>query len=298
MKILVTGHCGFIGSNICRRLASREHTIFGIDNLSTGKIENIQGLKIKNNITDINRADYAGQTFDCVMHLAANASIIKSSIDPMMDINTNFIGTVNLLNRVKTKKFLFSSSMCCYGNVMAPFEAGKTLCEPVSTYGVSKYAAERYALNYCYNNRIHINCFRLFNVMGRGQDLNNDYQGVAAIFIRKALKNEDIVIYGNGENTRDFVYIDDVVDLFVNAAENKNFTDVINVGTSIETSILDLAKLILKNIPESRSRIVFKQSRDNEQTNSFCVKSPSFTHTVNLEDGLIRTIEWARHERL
>ena len=310
MNIFITGIAGFIGSNIARRMAKRGCYVTGIDNLSTGKISNLEG---SNNVffyeADINTQEgllaikrrLSQFKFDVFIHLAANASIVKSNENPLIDVNTNFISTINILDIVKkygVKHFIFASSMVTYGDMQAPFSVEETPCIPKSTYGISKYAAERYTEEFCLENNINYSIFRMFNVYGPYQDLFNPYQGVAAIFIGKMLKDEKIMIYGDGSKTRDFVYVNDVVDFYESAIEEP-FNTIVNLGSGKETKIIDLAKKIvdLYSYKPDYSCIIYKEERKREQQNSYAdmsrFKDYKFT---SLDDGLKLTIDWAKEK--
>jgi UDP-glucose 4-epimerase len=253
-RVLVTGVAGFIGSHMADGLLKKGYAVVGLDNLTTGERRNIpKGVRfIKGDVTrdkDLKSA-FAGGLAG-VFHIAGCASTIKAFDDPEADLNTNTVGTIRVVLRClkhRTPRLLYASSMTAYGFVdRLPVDVDKTPTRPVSYYGISKYAAERYALATGLRKDLGfdfgVTAFRMFNVYGRRQSLTNPYQGVASIFIGNVLRNEPVKIFGDGEQSRDFVHISDVVAAWIKAFTRPGAKgEVFNLGAGRSISINTLVR--------------------------------------------------------
>ncbi len=250
-RVLVTGAAGFIGSHMADGLLAKGYAVVGLDDMSTGEKRNVPKSKgftfIKGDVTsDRDLAKAFAKPLAGVFHIAGCASTIKAFDDPEADLRTNTQGTVRVIQRClkhKTPRLLYASSMTAYGFVdKLPVDVDKALPRPVSYYGISKYAAERYAMATGLRKDIGFNfgvtAFRMFNVYGRRQSLTNPYQGVASIFIGNVLRHEPIKIFGDGEQSRDFVHVSDVVDAWIRAFRAKAaLGQVFNLGTGTRISV-------------------------------------------------------------
>jgi UDP-glucose 4-epimerase len=310
--ILVTGGAGFIGSHIVRLLTTRGYRVVVLDNLSTGIRE-----RLPDEVTfvqgDVRQADDVTRAFagsiDAVLHIAGQASISLSFADPTHDLAVNTTGTINILQAALAhgvSRFLFASSMTIYGNPPTAPTPESTPADPVSYYGVTKYAAERYvhltAARRDLAQPFNVTSFRMFNVYGEGQSLTNPYQGVLAIFIGRLLRGEEIVIHSDGEQARDFVYVEDVARAWVDAIENSaSYGQVINIGTGRPTSVNRLCDAALTAFGYSRD--TYPVRYQTAQLGDLRVSAADITRaktllgwqpTVALEDGMRRTIAWAR----
>lgn len=252
MKILITGGAGFIGTHLSRRLLRDGHQITVIDNEFNGSRKNVPA-EATFVFADVTKPDEIEPTiaagFDAICHLAGQVSIIRSFTDPVADLRTNVEGTLNILQlclRYKIPRLIYASSMTAYGDTRVVPTPESEPCKPDSYYGITKHAAERYVhstaerpdLGYPFR----ATSLRMFSVYGPGQALDNPYQGVLGIFMGKLLRGEPITIFGDGEQTRDFVYIDDIVEGWVRALhyEGAN-SDVFNLGSGRSLSINELA---------------------------------------------------------
>lgn len=303
-NILVTGGAGFIGSNLVDRLVWLGHDVIVVDNLSTGKRENLNPAVefVQANICHYSAlvAPFNGKKIDVIYHIAGTASIPNSITNPYNAYQTNVQGTINVVRLARelgVKKFIYASSMTVYGNIVAPFKVGDN-CKPCSDYGMSKYAAERHIINALKGTDTQYTCFRLFNVYGPRQDLDNPYQGVVAIFLGKVLAGKEFTVYGDGEQTRDFSYIDDVVEYFIGAMNNPIAAGrVLNVGTGSPISINNIARYITG--PEGTW--VTGMGRSGEQRH--CHADMTETRDIfqwameqnqtPIDVGLKKTYEWA-----
>ncbi len=306
MKIFITGISGFIGSNLAEKLIELGHEVHGVDNFSTGRQKNLPD-NIKMFSGDITNRKFFRSIFlfsklaipDVVIHLAANASIQKSQTDPVFDMNNNLFGTMNVVDachEYNINHLIYGSSMVVYGNQKTPFTE-KQLANPNSFYALSKYASERYITLSAKKFGFNYTCMRMFNVFGPKQDLKNPYQGVAAIFMNNILKGNSIKVYGDGKQTRDFIYIDDVVDAYVKAIENhKSANKIFNVGFGKELQINYIAKTINKiygNKVEIKHDLTIEDSQLRSCANTNLIKKVlNWEPRVNFKSGIEKTKQW------
>jgi len=301
MKILVTGGAGFIGSNVVDALVKDGHEVTVLDNLSTGKEENINPeVKFYNiDLLDIESLEFVFREFkpDVVNHHAAQIDVRKSVEDPAFDAETNIIGSINLFElsiNYGVRRIIFSSTGgALYGELENLPASEDTPIEPLSPYGVAKYCAENY-LNYFKRlYGVERVILRYANVYGPRQDQLGE-AGVVAIFTGKTLKGEKPVIYGDGNQTRDYIYVEDVVEANILALNGKE--GFYNIGTGRETSVNELinvfSNVLGKEIkPEyvpPRKGEVYRISLDGEKAKRELGFTPKFT----IEEGIRKTIEW------
>lgn len=253
MKILVTGGAGFIGSHLVHFLLGSNHTVVVLDDLSSGKISNLPidhpGLRfIKGSILDRFALSKAILGCKAVIHLAAIASV-KASIDhPMSTHQVNFDGTLMLLEASKLEgieRFLFSSSAAVYGDkTEGPISEDSTPA-PLTPYAIDKLACEYYINHFHKSFGMEFTIFRFFNIYGPRQDPNSSYSGVISIFSSKAISGDVLDIYGDGEQTRDFVYVKDLVQILSLAIDKKDFFGkTVNIGTGKSISLLKIINTI------------------------------------------------------
>src|SRR5713101_4196196 len=256
MKVLVTGGAGFIGSHLAEGMLAAGHQVVVIDNESTGKRENVPSgaAYIRVDVTDLRRLEAAFEgAIDAVCHVAGQVSIIRSFTDPVADLHTNVQGTINVLQlclKYKVPRLLYASSMTNYGQTEVLPIPETHRCEPTSYYGITKYAAERYVQTTASRTDLafgfHATSFRMYNVYGPRQALDNPYQGVFGIFLGNLLRGEPLTIFGDGEQSRDFIYIDDVVEAWRRALTAPcTYGLVFNLGSGHRLSINELAARVL-----------------------------------------------------
>ncbi len=282
MNILVTGGAGFIGSHVVEKLIEKKYEVIIIDNLSTGKKENVN-KKAKFYETDIRDFEKLKEVFekekvDVVVHNAAQISVESSINNPVFDANVNIIGTINILECMKLhniKKVIFSSSVAVYGNVNKRVNE-ETKTQPVSPYGLSKLIGEEYIKLYNRLYSISYIILRYANVYGPRQ--NNE--GVISIFIKKMLSGKSPTIYGRGEQTRDFVYVEDIAEASVNAI-NINKNEIYLIGSGNETNIKELFKII-KRVTKFEGEPIFGQPRQGD------IYRSEIDHTKAIKDKLYR----------
>jgi UDP-glucose 4-epimerase len=257
-RVLVTGIAGFIGSHMAEGLMKKGYEVVGLDNMSTGEKGNIpkKARFIKGDVTrDADLAKAFARPLVGVFHIAGCASTIKAFDDPEADLRTNTQGTVRVIQRClrhKTPRLLYASSMTAYGNPKKlPVNVDSEIPRPISYYGISKYSAERYVLATGLRQDLGFSfgttAFRMFNVYGRRQSLTNPYQGVASIFIGNILRREPVLIFGDGEQSRDFIHISDVVAAWIAGFERKAaIGQVFNLGTGMRISVNRLVATDIK----------------------------------------------------
>jgi UDP-glucose 4-epimerase len=306
MKILVTGGAGFIGSHVVEAYLGAGHEVLIVDNLVTGKRENLhpKARFVELDIRDPNTAALiATERPDIINHHAAQMDVRRSVADPIFDAQVNILGTIGLLDaarRAGTKKFLFvSSGGAAYGE-QEQFPAPETHPTwPVSPYGVSKRSGELYCHFFMAEYGLPFVAFRYANVYGPRQDPHGE-AGVVAIFSGKMLRGEPVTVNGDGKQTRDYVYVGDVARMSLLALAT-DATGPVNIGTGIETDVNVLAEKI-RAAADSRSAIEHGPAKGGEQRRS--VVDPAraarvfgWRPEVTLDEGLRRTVEFFRQKQ-
>ncbi len=250
MRFLVTGAAGFLGSGLANRLAAEGHTVLGVDDLSTGdpKALNSAVQFTRGDVNDRPKLWTLMQGVDCVYHLAARVIVPESVLYPREYNQVNVGGTVTLMEAMRdvgVRRVVFISSGTVYGNQSMQPVKESAIPNPRSPYAVSKLAAEYYTKSIGALWGIETVCLRVFNAYGPGQHHPPVHTPVIPSFLRQAWENGTIVIHGNGEQTRDYVYVDDVVNAMVSASVAPEVnTLTINVGSGLEVSVRDLAKMV------------------------------------------------------
>ncbi|HEU4504113.1 MAG TPA: NAD-dependent epimerase/dehydratase family protein [Nitrospira sp.] len=303
MKVLVTGGAGFIGSHLVDRLILEGHDAVVVDNLVTGKRRNINRAatfyKMDVQSWRLERA-FRNERPNVVMHLAAQMDVRKSVEDPMFDAQVNVLGTLNVLQQaVKhgVRKVIFSSSGGAIYGEQETYPAPEThVLKPLSPYGLSKLCGEQYLSYFQRVSGLQAVSLRYANVYGPRQDPEGE-AGVVAIFIQKMLNNEQAVINGNGRQTRDFVFVDDVVEANL-AMMGQETQGTYNVGTGVETSINDLFRILVQHTG-STCKEMHGPAKKGEQARSVidCTKlrqEVSWEPKADLSEGLKKTVEYFR----
>ena len=301
MKILVTGGAGFIGSQVADAFIADGHDVYIIDNLSTGNEKNInhkaQFLKYDINSPDILKI-FEKEKFDAVNHHAAQIDVRKSVNDPIFDASINILGTINLLQScIKTgvKKFIFASTGGAIYGEQEYFPADENHpTKPVSPYGITKLTIEKYLFFYKNEYGLNYTILRYANVYGPRQNPLGE-AGVVAIFTNKLIKNENPIINGNGNQTRDYVFVEDVVKAnIINL--NNNSSDIYNVGTGIETSVNEIFSKLNKisgGIAEEKHGPAAKgEQLRSVITSDKLYKKFDWKPSVKIDDGLKKTFNY------
>ena len=314
-KILVTGGAGFIGSNLCEELVKKGNYVVCLDNFSTGRIENIQGLLdnnrfklIEGDIRNLDTCLKAVNGVDVVFHEAALGSIPRSIDDPITTNAVNISGFLNMLVAAKNAKidrFIFAASSSAYGDNETIPKVEDTIGKPLSPYALTKYVDELYAHVFSITYGLKYIGIRYFNVFGRRQDPNSAYAAVIPLFIKKILKHEQPIINGDGSNSRDFTYIDNIIHINMLALETlspKAFNQIYNGAGGENTSVLELEQLITKNLSAYDNCIdcivpIFGPNRIGDIKHSKASISKAkellgYSPVCTFEYGLRQTIDW------
>ncbi|WP_085784555.1 NAD-dependent epimerase/dehydratase family protein [Candidatus Nucleicultrix amoebiphila] len=301
MKLLVTGVAGFIGSKIAEEALREGHQVIGVDDLSQGQLENIPAKAqfIQLDLSQSNNIDQIPKDIDIILHLAGQSSGEISFDDPILDLSKNTVSTLNLIrfgieNRVR--KILYASSMSVYGHVDDKPISEHEDCHPLSCYGAGKLASENYLK--IYQHELPFVAFRMFNVYGPGQDLSNLRQGMVSIYLSYALKNHTIPIKGSLTRFRDFIYIDDVVKVWMQAIHSSAVTNrILNLGTGEKTTVQNLMDQLKEIIPN-----LSWTENENTPGDQFGVYADisslknllGFSNFTPLSTGLRSFAEWAQ----
>ena len=310
-RVLVTGGAGFIGSHVTDRFLAEGYEVEIIDDLSTGNRVNVPtGAKLHE--MGVGSAEAASVvekgSFDNVVHLAAQIDVRKSVADPVFDATTNIVGTLNILEAVRRagarSRIVFTSTGgAIYGDFNTPPNVETFPKDPESPYAISKLAAEYYLAYYGRTHGIDSVALRFGNVYGPRQDPHGE-AGVVAIFCTRILDGKPLTIFGDGMQTRDYVYVGDVARaVFLAATSSIPAADRVdarafNVGTGVGTSVVDLARM-LQQAAKSSTAIEFAPKRAGEQQESFLNVEKAgnvlgWRPEVTLSQGLANTFEWAR----
>ena len=300
MRITVTGGAGFIGSHLVDRLIEDGHTVQVIDNLYTGNKEFVYSkaqfveLDIRDpklySVLEEFRPDY-------IFHEAAQTEVSTSMSDPMLDCDINLMGLINLLNaavKLDIKKFLMPSSAAVYGNLDTLPLNEDMIGTPSSFYGLTKLTTEHYLRIYHEAFGLPYVCYRYSNVFGPRQG-NGGEGGVISIFAKAIVQDSPIIIYGNGKQTRDFIYVDDVVEANILGMQHQ-VIGIYNVSTGISSSV-NLLVDEFRNISGKDIEVVYDKPRLGDIRDSVLATDKSekgllFTAKYNLHDGLIKTYEY------
>ncbi len=312
--VVITGGAGFIGSNIAHELLARKYGVTVIDNLATGRLENLHDIRRKITFVrgDIRNLDLLQRTFKgatYVLHQAALPSVPRSIRDPFASHDVNVNGTFNVLLAArdqKIKKVVLASSSSIYGNRKyygsREFRDKKEVMKPMplSPYAVNKLVGEEYAKVFAHIFQVPTVCLRYFNVYGHNQDPQSEYAAVIPRFITAMLTNKPIVIYGDGHQSRDFTYIDNVINANILAmlSPKASHGETMNVACGDSVSLLRLATSIGK-ILGKKPKITFEPARAGDVKHSLADISKAkkyigYTPVVRFDDGLKRTVEWYR----
>lgn len=311
MRILVTGGAGFIGAHLCRRLLGSGHEVTVVDNESNSSRDSVPA-PARFVFGDVTRPQDLETIFatgcDAVCHLAGQVSIIRAFDNPVADLRTNVEGTINVVEmclKHRVPRLIYASSMTAYGDTSVVPTPETEPCRPDSYYGITKFAAERFvhatAARPDLGFGLDVTSLRMFSVFGPGQAWDNPYQGVLGIYLGRIQRGEPITIFGDGEQTRDFVFIDDIVDGWLGALENPRATagKVFNLGSGRPLSINDLAAKVLaahgfghddydvRHLPArpGEQRQVQADIRAARETFGWQPKT-------SFEDGLAATMRW------
>lgn len=305
MKILVTGGAGFIGSHLVDALIAKKHQVITVDNLSTGFKKNInpKAKFYQADLTNHKKIEniLKKERSEVIFHLAAQIDVRKSVADPIFDARSNILASVNLINladALKVKKFIFSSTGgAIYGDTKNRPTIEKEPEWPLSPYGIAKLAIDKFLYFYSQIHGLNFSSLRYGNVYGPRQNPHGE-AGVVAIFLNKMLKGDQPTINGNGKQTRDYVFVEDVVDANLLALKNFKKSGIYNVGTGEETDVNKLFREINRHF-DGKFKEFHGPAKIGEQKTS-CLsfakikKDFGWSPKVDFETGIRKTFEWFR----
>jgi UDP-glucose 4-epimerase len=300
-RVIITGGAGFIGSNIAEELSTDNEVII-IDDLSSGRIENIQNLTKRSNVsfiqgstTDFSLLQKALAGADYIFHQAALASVPMSIDDPLRANAVNVVGTLNVLVTAReshVKKVIFATSCAVYGDTPTLPAREEMPLNPLSPYAVTKATGEQYCSVFRHVYGLPTVCLRYFNVYGPRQDPKSEYAAVVPKFITAALAGKPLTIFGDGEQTRDFVFVKDVVSANVLAAKS-HVTGPFNIGSGRQTSVIEMANLVLRLTGRDAAPL-YQPPKPGEIRHSFAdisrAREFEYSPKHNLEEGIKKTI--------
>ena len=305
---LVTGGAGFIGSHLATELIRRGHRVRVADSLITGKRHNLDHIPavefLEGDLADASFAQRAAEGMEYVLHQAAIPSVPRSVKDPMTSNRANIDATLSILVAARdagVKRFVYAGSSSAYGNTPTLPKREDMTPNPLSPYALQKLVAEQYCQMFTRLYGFETVTTRYFNVFGPRQDPGSPYSGVISLFAMALLRGRQPVIYGDGEQTRDFTYVANVVDGVLRACEARTQVagEVINVATAGRISLNELLG-VMNAIVGTNLQAVYKEERAGDVKDSQADISKAkvllgYTPIVGLEEGLRHTIEWCRH---
>ena len=305
-RIIITGAAGFIGSNLTDALLEKGAEVIGIDNLFNGRLDNLE-VALKNKKFEFHKGDIRDLNFlldvfkdiDIVYHQAAFTSVPQSVKMPENCNDVNVNGVLNVLNatrRMNVDKVIFASSSSVYGDTPTLPKREDMRRIPISPYGVAKLACEAYMQVYHQVYGLKTTSLRYFNVFGPRQR-DSPYSGVIAIWLGNIMRNEDLIIFGDGKNSRDFTYIKDVILANLLAAHYDAAGEILNIGAGSPINLTDLAKLMLKILEKERLKITYSDPRPGDIIHSYADISKAmdlihFKPEYDQERGLTDYFKW------
>jgi nucleoside-diphosphate-sugar epimerase len=305
MRYLVTGGAGFIGSNTVDELVRRGETVTVLDNFSAGREENLRQCAskieiIRGSITDLAAVQKACKGVDYVIHLAALTSVPRSVKDPLETNHVNIDGTLNVLvaaRDAKVRRLVYAASCSAYGDTPIQPQRENMIPDPISPYGVTKFVGELYAkvFHRCYG--LETVCLRYFNVFGPRQDPTSAYSGVLSKFITTLLADGQPTIFGDGEQSRDFIFVGNIVQANLLACETQNCAGrVFNIGTGGRYSLNETLRL-LEKISGKKTAAKYEPPRSGDILHSQADitearKSLGYEPQISFEEGLRLTWQW------
>jgi len=273
MKVLITGGAGFVGTNLAIKLLEIGYEVKILDDLSTGLVQNIPKVAefVETSILDMDKLQTAAKDIDVIVHLGARGSVPRSIKDPVATHNVNSTGTLNVLEVARTNgsHYIFSSSSSVYGSNMKLPKNEEMVLRPLTPYAASKMSGEALSLAYSKSYALPISTFRFFNIFGPWQRPDHEYAAVLPKWISKCLSGDEIEIFGDGEQTRDFTYVGTVVQIMVNCISNKVIhPEPVNLayGNRISLNqVIDLLKKIfpnlkVKNLPPRKGDVLHSEN--------------------------------------
>ncbi len=303
---LVTGGAGFIGSHLATELVARGHRVRVLDNLSTGHLHNLAHLSgvefVEGDCADLEACVHAVQGMEFVLHQAAIPSVPRSVADPITSNRSNIDGALNMLVAARdagVRRVVYAGSSSAYGDTPVLPKHEDMPTAPPSPYALQKLVAEQYCQMFTQLYGLQTVTTRYFNVFGPRQDPGSPYSGVISLFATALLDGRQPIVYGDGEQTRDFTYVENVVDGVLRACDAPDASgQVINVATGGRISLNDLLRT-MNGILGTSIQAIYKEARlgdvrDSQADITRATTLLGYTPTIDLEEGIRRTLDWAR----
>ncbi|MFW6286023.1 MAG: NAD-dependent epimerase/dehydratase family protein [Nanoarchaeota archaeon] len=304
-KFLVTGGAGFIGSNLVGKLLSLNHEVVVLDNLCSGYKKNLEEFNSRfefyeEDIRNFELVKKLIKQVDCVFHLAAMVSVPESVEKPFECIDVNVRASLNIIKEClkNNVKFVFASSAAVYGDDTTNIKTEDLKTIPISPYGLSKFDVERFCKIY-EKDGLNFTCFRNFNVYGPKQDFNSAYSAVIPSFIQRVLSKKNLKIFGDGTQTRDFIFVDDVVNAYI-LAFNENIRGIFNLGCNEILNLKDLSFKILSISNACDLKVEFYDARKGDVKHSRAssqkfISESSWRANVGIDEGLQKTFNYYKN---
>jgi len=306
MKVLITGGAGFIGTNLTLGLLNNGFNVKVFDDLSTGLKQNISkdAEFVNASILETSQINKAIEDCEVVVHLGARGSVPRSIKDPVATHNVNSTGTLNVLEAVRTSKshYIFSSSSSVYGsNMILPKNEGMVL-RPITPYAASKMSGEGLSLAYAKTYGLPVSTFRFFNIFGPWQRPDHEYAAVVPKWISKCMKGDEIEIFGDGEQTRDFTYVGTVVNVIIDCISNKILhPEPVNLAYGNNISLNQVTELLKNSFPDLKVKNLSPRVGDVLHSKNDPTLIQSLYPNVNVEEfetSLQKTINWFKKTKI
>jgi len=307
MKVAVTGGAGFIGSNLTAKLLSAGHQVSIFDNLETGNLENLSELQVDFVQGDLRNQSqveefFSNGNFEYCIHLGAMGSVPRSIEMPRTSFEANVLGTFNLLEAAKVASLpiIYSSSSSVYGSNLKLPKTEVDWQSPISPYGSFKASSEAMMMAYAKSYNLKVNVYRLFNVYGPRQNPHGAYSAVVPRWTLSAFKGEEIVVYGDGNQKRDFTYVDDVNDIFLKTMKKTEVEMLpVNLAFGVPITLNTMLKIFTEYFPNlkvSYSGIRKGDIRDSQSDPKKLQESIGDFEPTKLRDGLFTTFDWFKNK--
>lgn len=306
MKILITGGAGFIGTNLTLRLLNSGYDVKVLDDLSTGLRQNISkdAEFVSGSILETSQINKAIEDCEVVVHLGARGSVPRSIKDPVATHNVNSTGTLNVLEAARTSKshYIFSSSSSVYGSNMTLPKNEDMVLRPITPYAASKMSGEGLSLAYAKTYKLPISTFRFFNIFGPWQRPDHEYAAVLPKWISKCMTGNEIEIFGDGEQTRDFTYVGTVVNVIIDCISNKVMhPEPVNLAYGNNISLNQVVELLKKSFPDFKVKYLPQRNGDVLHSKNDPKLVQSLYPNVNVEKfetSLQETINWFKKTKV
>ena len=306
MKVLITGGAGFIGTNLTIGLLNRGFNVKVFDDLSTGLKQNISkdAEFVNASILETSSLNKAIEDCEVVVHLGARGSVPRSIKDPMATHNVNSTGTLNVLEAARTSKshYVFSSSSSVYGSNMILPKNEDMVLRPITPYAASKMSGEGLSLAYAKTYGLPVSTFRFFNIFGPWQRPDHEYAAVLPKWISKCLNGEEIEIFGDGEQTRDFTYVGTVVNVIIDCISSKiQHPEPVNLAYGNNISLNQVTELLKKSFPDLKVKNLSPRAGDVLYSKNDPKLIKSLYPNINIEKfetSLEETINWFKKSKI